>query len=252
MKCIKPKPRIVQYTSATQEDCTSPGGIEIDLRYISSRKVSLRLPSYIEPLIPSDLLCSMLSTARISVDINNESSRKCILLPILYEALMKTKNILHIIEEKNHEWHGSDMWYKGSLDYCLVNENNDSCLLVVEAKRHMTGLHQVLCQAGCLLRERLASGKVTPVFAVLTNGQIFRFLSIDTDGTAYSSGERVFDFYSEVDWKVNGTLIEILQWFVWIINAINVTTPRASNPHLNRSAIRKSLKEIRECLGVRR
>ena len=66
----------------------------------------------------------------------------------------------------------------------------DSFLLVVEAKYEWPAksVAQTLVEAGCLLKKRLAAGKNTPVFAVLTNGLLFRFFAIDTDGTVYSSG----------------------------------------------------------------
>ena len=50
----------------------------------------------------------------------------------------------------------------------------DSFLFVVEAKKEWpdSAIPQVLCEAGCLLKKRLAAGKDTPVFAVLTNSSL--------------------------------------------------------------------------------
>ena len=74
---------------------------------------------------------------------------------------------------------------------------------------------QVLCEAGCLLKKRLAAGKETPVFAVLTNGLLFRFFAIDTNGVVYSSGLPPIGlgFGSEGDYTNSPTLSEILRWF---------------------------------------
>jgi hypothetical protein len=66
----------------------------------------------------------------------------------------------------------------------------ESFPLIVEARKEWfdRAIPQVLCKAGCLLKRRLAAGKDTPVFAVLTNGEFFRFFAIDTDNVVYVSG----------------------------------------------------------------
>jgi hypothetical protein len=70
-----------------------------------------------------------------------------------------------------------------------------SSLVVVQATMEWpdSSVSQDLCQAGCLLKRRLAVGKITYVFAVLSNGQLFRFFAIDTDGVVYASGFRLLE-----------------------------------------------------------
>ena len=66
-------------------------------------------------------------------------------------------------------------------------------LLVMEERYEWPAksVAQTLAEAGCLLKKRLAVGKKTPVFAVLTNGTDFRFFAIDTDGVVYASDKEV-------------------------------------------------------------
>ena len=56
-----------------------------------------------------------------------------------------------------------------------------------------SAIPQVIAEAGCLLKKRLAAGKKTRVFAVLTNGLLFRFFAIDIKGVVYASGQKVLE-----------------------------------------------------------
>jgi hypothetical protein len=129
----------------------------------------------------------------------------------------------------------------------------DSFLLVVEAKKEWpdSAIPQVLCEAGCLLKKRLAAGKNTPVFAVLTNGLLFRFFAIDTDGTVYSSGLPPIGlgYGPEGDYTNSPTLSEILRWFTWFMTSIKSISPRASTEDLTVEKIEDSLTQLRNCFG---
>jgi len=129
----------------------------------------------------------------------------------------------------------------------------DSFLLVEEAKKEWpdSAIPQVLCEAGCLLKKRLAAGKNTPVFAVLTNGLFFRFFAIDTNGVVYSSGLPPIGlgFGSGGDYTNSPTLSEILRWFTWFMTSIKSFSPRASSEDLTAEKIDDSLDQLRRCFG---
>jgi hypothetical protein len=97
-----------------------------------------------------------------------------------------------------NDWEGTGFGYTGDVDYMLGSsriktvQSMDSSLLVTIAKEEwpQNTVPQVLAETGCLLKKRLAAGKNTPVFAVLTNGTDYRFFAIDTTGVVYASGKR--------------------------------------------------------------
>jgi hypothetical protein len=161
--------------------------------------------------------------------------------------------------EVQNDWEGPGFGYTGNVDYMFGSSNTksvknmDSFLLVVEAKKEWPddAVAQVLCEAGCLLKKRLAVGKETPVFAVLTNGLLFRFFAIDTDGTVYSSGVPPIGlgYGPEGDYTNSHTLSEILRWFTWFLVAIKSVSPRASSEDLTAGMIEDSLTQLRNCFG---
>jgi hypothetical protein len=100
-----------------------------------------------------------------------------------------------------------------------------------------------------LLKKRLAAGKNTPVFAVLTNGLLFRFFAIDTDGVVYASETRILGFGEDGTYNSSTSLSEILRWFTWFMSAINSVSPRASSEDLTTEKIGDSLTQLRNCFG---
>ena len=130
----------------------------------------------------------------------------------------------------------------------------DSFLLVVEAKKEWpdSAIPQVLAEAGSLLKKRLAAGKNTPVFAVLTNGLFFRFFAIDTDCVVYSSKRQIVLEVGEDDsYNSSSSLSEILSWFHWFMSSIKSISPRASCEDLPQSKIDESLAQLRGCFGLK-
>jgi hypothetical protein len=100
-----------------------------------------------------------------------------------------------------------------------------------------------------LLKKRLAAGKETPVFAVLTNGTDFRFFAIDTDGVVYASDKEVLKLGEDGTYNSSSSLTEILRWFTWFTTAIKSISPRASTEDLTAEKIEDSLTQLRNCFG---
>ncbi|KAJ3334440.1 hypothetical protein HDU91_002732, partial [Kappamyces sp. JEL0680] len=129
----------------------------------------------------------------------------------------------------------------------------DSFLLVVEAKKEWpdSAMAQVLVEAGCLLKKRLASGNKTPVFAVLTNGQLFRFFCIDVDGVVYSSGAPPIGLGPgpSGDYSTSTSLSEILRWFHWFLTSIKTTSQQASSSEMTDLEMQDSLTKLKCCFG---
>jgi hypothetical protein len=123
----------------------------------------------------------------------------------------------------------------------------------VEAKKEWPdeSVAKVLCETGCLLKRRLAAGKNTPVFAVLTNGSLFRFFAIDTDNVVYSSGLPPFGlgFGPEGNYVNSPTLSEILRWFYWFMACVKSISPRATRQDFTAETITDSLSRLRKCFG---
>ncbi|KAK5669306.1 hypothetical protein QVD99_003706 [Batrachochytrium dendrobatidis] len=159
--------------------------------------------------------------------------------------------------EVKNDWEGKEFGYTGDVDYMLESSDTktvdtmDSFLLVVGAKKEWpdSAVPQILCEAGCLLKKRLAAGKNTPVLAVLTNGTDFRFFAIDTDGVVYASTKKMLELGQDGTYKTSTSLSEILRWFTWFMTAIKSVSPRASSEDLTDTMIADSLTQLRECFG---
>ena len=116
----------------------------------------------------------------------------------------------------------------------------DSFLLIVEAKTEWpaSAIPQILAEAGCLLKNRQAAGKNTPVFAVLTNGFDFKFFAIDTDGVVYASEKEYLKIGPDGTYTSSTSLSEILRWLSWFMTAIKSI-----------ENIDDSLTQLRNCFG---
>ena len=178
---------------------------------------------------------------------------------VLIEVLKNEFNdYLYGFCEVKNDWEGPGVGYTGNIDYMVGSfrtksiDNMDSFLLVVQAKKEWpdNAIPQVLAEAGCLLKKRLAAGKETPVFAVLTNGTEFRFFAIDTDGVVYSSDKEVLKPGKDGTYKSSSSLTDILRWFTWFMVAIKSISPRASSEALTAEMIEDSLTQLRACFGL--
>ena len=127
----------------------------------------------------------------------------------------------------------------------------DSFLLIVEAKKEWpdSAIPQVICEAGCLLKKRLAAGKNTPVFAVLTNGLFFRFFAIDVDSIVYSSKTLLLEVGEDDTYNSSTSLSEIIRCFTWFMTSIKSFSPRASSEDLTEANIDDSISQLRSCFG---
>jgi hypothetical protein len=190
--------------------------------------------------------------------LDNEKACRIVIDAILTEVLLSESNqeLLGFCEVKN-DWEGTGFGYTGDVDYMLGSsriktvDTMDSSLLVVEATKEWpdSAIPQVLAEAGCLLKKRLAAGKETPVLAVLTNGHLFRFFAIDNDGVVYASDKEVLKLGKDGTYNSSSSLSEILRWFTWFMTAVKSISPRASTEDLTVEKIEDSFTQLRNCFG---
>lgn len=159
----------VQFSCTSLDDCSREDGLNLDLRHIVNTQMlpTFHFPNDISSLAPSDLLCQTLERISRVWVMNNEKSRRIIIDAILSEVLDNECNEkLHGYCEVKNDWNG--VAYTGNVDYMFGSSPNfsvqsmDAFLLIVEAKYEWPALAvpQVLAEAGCLLKKRMASGKV--------------------------------------------------------------------------------------------
>jgi hypothetical protein len=110
-------------------------------------------------------------------------------------------------------------------------------------KQRKSAIPQVLAEAGCLLKKRLAAG---PVFAVLTNRTDFRFFAI---GVVYASKRYLLEIGPDITYNSSSSLSEILRWFNWFMTNIS---PSASSEDLTVQKIEDSLNQLRKCFGTKK
>ena len=253
----------VPFSSATLNDCIRPDGLALNIDYASVKAPTIHIPVDFPAPTASAHLCETLARIEKVWVLDNEKACRIVIDAFLTEVLLNESNeqLLGFCEVKN-DWEGTGFGYTGDVDYMFGSSKTksvdtmDSFLLVVEAKKEWpdSAIPQVLCEAGCLLKKRLAAGKNTPVFAVLTNGLLFRFFAIDTDGTVYSSGLPPIGlgYGPEGDYTNSPTLSEILRWFTWFMTSIKSISPRASTEDLTVEKIEDSLTQLRNCFGPKK
>ena len=253
----KKKPS-VSFSKATINHCVRTDGLALNIDWIHVKAPTIHVPvDFAVPTI-SDNLCETLERIQKVWVLDNEKSCRIVIDAILTEVLLNETNeqLLGFCEVKN-DWEGTGFAYTGDVDYMFGSSRTksvdtmDSFLLVKVAKKEWpdSAVPQVLCEAGCLLKKRLAAGKVTPVFAVLTNGLFFRFFAIDTDGVVYASTTRLLEVGEDGTYKSSSSLSEILRWFAWFMTAMKSVSPRASGEDLTAASIQDSLNRLRNCFG---
>jgi len=252
----KKKPS-VPFSKATLYDCIRPDGLALNIDYIHVKAPSLHIPDDFETVFPSLWLCETLEKIDQVWVLDNEKACRIVIDAILTEVLSKNTTarprLFGFCEVKN-DWEGTGFGYTGDVDYMLGSSRikcvdaMDSFLLISQARKEWpdSAIPQVLCEAGCLLKRRLAEGKNTPVFAVLTNGTDFRFFAIDTDGVVYASGKKVLEPGEDATYNSSSSLSGILRWFTWFLTAIS---PRASTEELTVEKVDDSLTQLRNCFG---
>ena len=255
----KKKPSVT-FSKATLNDCVRPDGLALNIEYVTLKAPTLHIPDNIPAVAATPWLCETLDKVDKAWALDNEKACRIVIDAILTEVLMSEANdkLVGFCEVKN-DWGGKEFGYTGDVDYMLGSsriksvDTMDSFLLVVEAKKEWpdSAIPQVLAEAGCLLKKRLAAGKNTPVFAVLTNGLLFRFFAIDIDGVVYSSGQTPIGLGLGPggDYTNSPALSEILRWLIWFMTSIKSISPRYSCENLTDKAIGDSLTQLRKCFG---
>lgn len=248
----------VPFSAATVEDCANPGGLKLDLRNIYEDDAKLRIPDSIPTPVASDFLCEHLRRIKKAWWLTNKKACRMLIDAVLTEVLLSESNdkLKGYCEVKGN-WEGTELSYTGDVDYMFgssqlpVAKVTDTFVLVVEAKKewHDSAVPQILCEAGCLLKKRLAAGKNTPVFAVLTNGTDFRFFAIDTDGVVYASTKKMLEIGEDGTYKTSTSLTEIRRWINWFMTSIKSVSPRAPSKDLTNTMIAESLTKLRRCFG---
>jgi hypothetical protein len=248
----------VPFSSATLNDCVRPDGLALNIDYASVKAPTIHIPVDFPAPAASAHLCETLARIEKVWVLDNEKACRIVIDAILTEVLLNESNeqLLGFCEVKN-DWEGTGFCYTGDVDYMFgfsktkSVDNMDSFLLVVEAKKEWpdSAIPQVLAEAGCLLKKRLAAGKNTPVFAALTNGIFFRFFAIDTDGCVYASDTEVLKIGNDGTYNTSPSLSEILRWLTWFMTSIKSISPRASSENLTDKAIGDSLTQLRNCFG---
>ena len=135
----------------------------------------------------------------------------------------------------------------GSSKFYSVKSMN-TFLMVVEAKKEWpdSAVPQIVCEAGCLLKKRVAAGKNTPVFGILTNGSFFRFFAVDINWVVYASGLKLLEVGKD-DYTTSESLREILRWITWLMSIVKTISPRASTEDLTKNDIDGALTGVRRC-----
>jgi hypothetical protein len=246
----------VPFSSATLNDCVRHDGLALNIDYASVKAPTIHIPVDFPAPAASAHLCETLARIEKVWVLDNEKACGIVIDAILTEVLLNESNeqLLGFCGVKN-DWEGTGFGYTGDVDYMFGSSKTksvdtmDSFLLVVQAKKEWpdSAIPQVLAEAGCLLKKRLAAGKKTPVFAVLTNGLLFRFFAIDIDGVVYSSGQTPIGLGLGPggDYTDSPTLSEILRWLTWFMTSIK----SASSENLTDKAIGDSLTQLRNCFG---
>ncbi|KAI3661670.1 hypothetical protein MP638_002922 [Amoeboaphelidium occidentale] len=250
----------VKFSSASIGHCSREDGLNLDVKFLRTTAPSLHLPENFPRPEPSESFCQYLDRIMAVWVLDNEKSCRIFIDALITEVLMDESNeeLMGFCEVPN-DWEGPGFGYTGTVDYMLGSsitrtvESIDSFLLIVEAKKEWpdSAVPQTVCEAGCLLRKRLAAGKNTPVFAVLTNSYFFRFFAIDTDGVVYASRVSILDPGTDGSYCSSTTLPEILQWFYWMMETLKSVSPRAFGEDLTKEAINSSINELRKCFGVK-
>jgi hypothetical protein len=254
--------KTITFSKATLEAITSNQGLNLDMSNVNAqRNPSICIPSNFPASVASACICENLAKIVQVWILNNEKSQRLLIDAILTEVLFLSqgKTLRGFCEVRN-DWEGSGIKHTGTADYMIGSfpsrtaQTVDSFLLVIEAKKEWPdeAVHQVLCEAGCLLKNRQASGHETPVFAVLTNGTSYRFYAIDTDCVVYSSGHVPICLKPDPrgDYSGSESLQDILRWFAWILDALESISPRVSDLNLTEGRQNQSLARLRECFGL--
>ena len=246
----------VTFSKATLSDCIRPDGLALNIDCTRIKAPTLLIPVDFPAPTASAHLCETLARIDKVWVLDTEKACRMLIDVILTEVLLNELNekLLGFCEVKN-DWEGPGFGYTGDVDYMLGTsitksvDTMDSFLLVVEAKIEWPAksVAQTLVEAGCLLKKRLAAGKNTPVFAVLTNGMEFQFFAIDTDGVVYASEKEIIKLGEDGTYKSSSSLSEILRWLTWFMTAIKSISPRASSEDLTAENIEDSLTQLRNC-----
>lgn len=251
---------ILRFSSAGLQDCVRVDGLGLNIKHLYTTAPTIHIPKKFRAASPSKWLSLTLKKIHKVWVVDNEKASRLIIDAILTEILSSDVNpsLLGFCEVRN-DWAGNSVCYAGCVDYMIGTsfirsvDNMDSFLLIVEAKKEWpdSAVPQVICEAGCLLKRRLAVGKKTPVFAALTNGFLFRFFAIDVDGTVFCSGTHVVQIGSGNTYTSSPSLSEILRWFAWILTSLRLCSPCTSEETITQSSADDQVIRLRRRSGPR-
>jgi hypothetical protein len=255
LKALDRSKPTIPFSSATPDDCMRSDGLALNCENLGTYP-SLRIPDHFHSPTPSDRLCEYLDILSAVWTTDNEKSRRIVIDALLTEVIWTEGNRkLTGYCEVNNDWEAEGVKYNGTADYMIGTKKGpkssspDNYLLIVEAKKDWpeSAVAQILAEAGCLLKRRMAAGKKTPVFAVLSNGVFFRFFAIDTLGTVCSSSTLTLEAGPDRSYKSSTSLSEILRWLHWFISSYKSLSPQASHDRLTEASVKQAVDTITSC-----
>jgi hypothetical protein len=158
----------------------------------------------------------------------SEEARKQLVELIMTEAL-KSYPALKKSFEYPIKWAGESLRYKGKADIVVTDKFGGSCLLAIEVKRRVSvqDYPQAILAAACLSRMRKGQGKITPCYAVLTDGLSYIWFCILPNRTVIMSKILQIGLEGEVT-GVN----DVLSAFSAVLENIEIHSPSSRpKPH---------------------
>lgn len=238
------------FTSVTRHQIEKV--FKLNLDPLNSQSDILRLPDISTfPSLPlTEEFIRSLKFAVKNYGFKTEASRSLVVAEFLKNALIQTNNEhLQVVPQSRHNCECGGIEFAGVADYAISNDDSSSQLIVVAVKARLDEISaqlQLLAQAGSLLRQRGVHHRASPVFAVLANGQFFRFYAIDDrDSTVYSSRAILLDYRANPDFHSYQDLIDVVTWFRWFVNVMTSISRRSSPCALSAIDIRSNLAVFR-------
>lgn len=253
---VRQRKEMVAFSAVTVEHCTRSDGLGLDLRNAYRDRNTIRFPDRLPGIEASDDLMRTLTDICTYFVLDNDSSKRSLIDNILIESLRNCDNPrltwFHNVENK---WEGAGIRYTGEADYMLGTSRQrhrcktDSFLVVSQAKSFWGQEHyaQMVCEMGCLLRRRLAVGKETPVFGILTDASHFKFFAVDTNNVVYCTHTIWLSCLEDTETFTAG-LRRVLRHLHWIITSLEAISARASSRE-NGHTPEAALAELRACFG---
>ena len=244
---------VIPFSSATRANIVED--LRLNLSTLNDTSFLLELPEHFPTVNVSDHFIWNLEAIIRHWNMDNEASKSAIISLFLTEAFTQVgSDLLCIFPQVEESWEGGKYIFRGVLHYAIATEDQASQMFVVEVKAvwgSKISQWQLLAEAGCILKNRLAKGRKTPVMAVLTDGSHFQFFAIDErDLTVYASRVIFLDYRSMTDLSSYSELGEVARWLNWFLNVIISISPRSSPIEFSYQKKRSRLAELRRCFKL--